>query len=87
VLKDNFAVISAAAVIVAVALAITFLVSYLLVFDWHLLWFVQYSDVLTFGLLALGLVVGVLGIFINLLNIRMTWTSVSEKTRKWLWGL
>ena len=80
--KDNFAIISGAAVVIGVALAITFLTAYLLVFDWHLLWFVQYTDILTFGLLALGLVAGALGIFINFLNIWMTWTSVSVQGRR-----
>jgi signal transduction histidine kinase len=80
--KDNFVIISGAAVVTGVALAITFLTAYLLVFDWHLLWFVQYTDILTFGLLALGVVAGVLGIFINFLNIWMTWTSVSVQSRR-----
>ncbi len=80
--KDNFVIISGAAVVTGVALAITFLTAYLLVFDWHLLWFVQYADILTFGLLALGVVAGVLGIFINFLNIWMTWTSVSAQSRR-----
>jgi hypothetical protein len=82
VVRENLAVISAAAVVIGVALAIIFLTAYLLVFDWHLLWFVQYTDILTFGLLALGLGAGALGIFINLLNIWMTWTSVSVQSRR-----
>ena len=81
--KDNFAIISGAAVVIGVALAITFLTAYLLVFDWHLLWFVQYTDILKRSQLsALGLVAGALGIFINFLNIWMTWTSVSVQGRK-----
>ena len=39
-------------------LAATFLTSYLTVFDWHLLWFVQYTDIVTCGLLALGIISG-----------------------------
>jgi hypothetical protein len=27
-------------------------------FDWHLLWFVQYTDIITFGLLAVGIITG-----------------------------
>jgi hypothetical protein len=53
--KDNFVVVSAAALLIGVALSTTFLASYLSVFDWHLLWFVQYPDIITFGLLALGI--------------------------------
>jgi uncharacterized membrane protein YedE/YeeE len=57
-IKDNFVLVSAAAVLVGVALSMTFLAAYLSVFDWHLLWFVQYTDVITFGLLAVGIVSG-----------------------------
>jgi hypothetical protein len=53
--KDNFVLISSVAVILGVGLATTFLAAYLSTFDWHLLWFVQYTDVLTFGLIALGI--------------------------------
>lgn len=57
-MKDNFVVISGTALIGGVVLATTFLASYLSVFDWHLLWFVQYTDIITFGLLALGIISG-----------------------------
>lgn len=57
-LKDNFVLVSAAAVLVGIALSATFLASYLSVFDWHLIWFVQYPDIITFGLLAVGIVSG-----------------------------
>jgi hypothetical protein len=40
-IKDNFVLVSAAALPIGVALATTFLASYLSVFDWHLMWFVQ----------------------------------------------
>jgi hypothetical protein len=57
-IKDNFVLVSAAALLVGVALATTFLAAYLSEFDWHLLWFVQYTDIITFGLLALGIASG-----------------------------
>jgi hypothetical protein len=57
-IRENFVLVSAAAVLVGVVLSTTFLASYLSVFDWHLLWFVQYPDIITFGLLALGIVSG-----------------------------
>jgi multisubunit Na+/H+ antiporter MnhC subunit len=56
--KDNFALVSAAAVLLGVTFSTMFLAAYLSVFDWHLLWFVQYSDILTFGLLAVGVITG-----------------------------
>jgi hypothetical protein len=45
-LRDNFSVVSGLAV-GGVALSITFLFSYLSVFDWHLIVFIQYVDVIT----------------------------------------
>jgi hypothetical protein len=55
-LKDYFALISAVAIVVGVTLATVFLYAYLSVFDWHLLWTVQYQDILTFALVAIGVV-------------------------------
>lgn len=57
-IKDNFVLVSAAALLIGVALATTFIAAYLSVFDWHLIWFVQYMDIITFGLLAVGIVSG-----------------------------
>jgi hypothetical protein len=57
-IRENFVLISAGAVLVGVVLSTTFLAAYLSIFDWHLLWFVQYTDIITFGLLALGIVSG-----------------------------
>jgi hypothetical protein len=56
--KDNFVLVSATAVLVGVVLSTMFLAAYLSVFDWHLLWFVQYTDIITFGLLAVGVIGG-----------------------------
>lgn len=57
-LKDNFALVSTASLLISVSLATIFLSAYLSVFDWHLMWFVQYTDIITFGLLALGILSG-----------------------------
>jgi hypothetical protein len=56
--KDNFVLVSATALLIGVALSTMFLAAYLSVFDWHLLWFVQYTDIITFGLLAVGVIGG-----------------------------
>jgi hypothetical protein len=57
-LRENFAVISGLAIVGGVGLSTIFLSSYLSFFDWHLLWFVQYTDILTFGLIAVGIIGG-----------------------------
>jgi hypothetical protein len=57
-LRENFALVSALTFAAGIALSILFLFSYLSVFDWHLLWLVQYPDVLSFGLVAFGVLGG-----------------------------
>jgi hypothetical protein len=57
-LRDNFAVLSGLAVVGGIGLSTIFLSAYLSFFDWHLLWFVQYTDILTFGLIAVGIIGG-----------------------------
>ena len=56
--RENFVLVSAAAALVGITLSTTFLAAYLSVFDWHLLWFVQYPDIITFGLLAVSIIGG-----------------------------
>jgi hypothetical protein len=55
-LKDNFVVVSGLAAVAGLAFSTTFLSAYLFVFDWHLIWFVQSADVITFGLIAAALI-------------------------------
>jgi hypothetical protein len=57
-IKEYFVLVSAAALLLGVTLSTTFLAAYLSVFEWHLLWFVQYTDIITFGLLAVGVITG-----------------------------
>jgi hypothetical protein len=55
-LKDNFVVVSGLAAIAGLGFSTVFLSAYLFVFDWHLIWFVQSADVITFGLIAAGVI-------------------------------
>lgn len=85
--KENFVVVSGMALILGVVLATTFLTAYLTVFDWHLLWFVQYTDIITVGLLAVGIISGslvMLQMFTTLL-ISMFHMNKGSRTR-WMWG-
>jgi hypothetical protein len=63
--RENFVLISAAAVLIGVALSATFLASYLSVFDWHLIFFVQYTDIVTVGLIAVGIISGSLTFLVS----------------------
>jgi hypothetical protein len=75
-IKDNFVLASAAALLLGVTLSTTFLAAYLSVFDWHLLWFVQYTDIITFGLLAVGVITG-----------SLTFIQASAQTMLGLFGM
>lgn len=87
-LRDNFAVVSGLAVVSGIALAVIFLFSYLTVFDWHLIWFVQYSGVITFGLVAIGLIGGSFMFLNSLIQSWLNASSLDPKSRRrWLIGL
>jgi len=87
-LRENFIAISGLAVVGGIGLSTIFLSAYLSVFDWHLLWFVQYADILTFGLIAIGIIGGS---FLFLQTAAQTLIGVfsfySEIKRWWFIGL
>jgi hypothetical protein len=57
-LKENVVVVSGLAAVAGLGFSTVFLSAYLYVFDWHLIWFVQSADVITFGLIAAGVIGG-----------------------------
>jgi hypothetical protein len=57
-LRENFAPISAFAGLTAVLGSTVFLYNYLSIFDWRLIWVIEYSDVLKFGLIIFGVLTG-----------------------------
>jgi hypothetical protein len=79
-IRENFVLVSAAALLIGVALATTFLAAYLSIFDWHLIWFVQYTDIITFGLIALGIVSGSVTFLQNIAQIVLG--GVTPKQRR-----
>lgn len=87
-IKDNFVLVSGAAVIIGTGLATIFLAAYLSVFDWHLLWFVQYTDILTFGLIAIGVISGSILFLQASVQAIISLFKLSAPSRKrWLVGL
>jgi hypothetical protein len=71
-LRENFAVLSGFAVVSGITLAIVFLFSYLSVFSWHLIQLIQYVDVITFGVIAVGVTSGSI---ITVTNLAENWFS------------
>ena len=80
--RENFVVISGIAVIVGIGLSTMFLSAYLSVFDWHLLWFIQYTDILTFGLIGIG-IIGTSFIFLDSLVRSVLNLGVFNGKRAW----
>jgi hypothetical protein len=60
-LSEHFALISALVFVVATLAAAVFMYAYVSVFDWRLIWLVEYSDVLKVGLVGVGVVSGFAG--------------------------
>jgi hypothetical protein len=78
-LRENFSVISGGAVVSGITLAIVFLFSYLSAFSWRLIELIQYVDVITFGVIAAGIVSGSI---ISITNIVESWLRLRTlKTR------
>ena len=83
ILKDNFAVVSGLAVVGGVGLGTIFLYTYLSVFGWHLIWFVQYADILTFGLVAVGVIGGSLIFLQAVTQTFLDISGFSAKAKRW----
>ena len=66
-LSPHFAVVSALTIIIAVFCSTVFLYGYLSVFDWHLIWIIEYSDVLKFGLVVVAIISGFI-VYINMIT-------------------
>src|SRR5262245_1477384 len=67
----HFAAFSLLGLVVVVLCCTLFLYGYLSVFDWQLIWIIEYPDILKFGLVALavifGIILGLYGILMNLI--------------------
>jgi hypothetical protein len=73
----NFAGFSALGLIAAVVCSTIFLYAYLTIFDWQLIWIIDYPDVFKVGLVALGvlsgfiiIVQGVLHFFVGIIKLK-----------------
>ena len=54
----HFAVVSAVLIAVGMVAAMLFVYAYLSVFDWRLIWFIEYPDLIKFGLIAIAFLSG-----------------------------
>jgi hypothetical protein len=83
VIADNFAAISASALIGAVLCSTIFVTGYLTPFDPRLIWFIEYSDIIKFGLVVVSVVASV-SFTIPSLVLLFAGTDGSPMRRQWL---
>jgi len=81
-LQRNFALVSAGLFGVSVTTIVVLVFSYLSVFDWTLIWILEYSDVAKFLLLAIALLFGVLGIVTPLAQNVYLWLANNSKSHR-----
>ena len=90
-LKDNFVIVSAFAALFGVVCGTVFLYGYLAIFDWRLFWVIQYQDILTFALIAIGIIGGVGGILQGLifavLHSGVLISKLNWKSASWIAGV
>lgn len=86
-IKENFVLVSGSVAVIGVALATLFLFSYLSVFDWHLMWFVEYTDILTFGLVAVAIVGSSLLLVLSGANVMLDTFGFEYRRRVRWWVL
>lgn len=70
---EHFLVLSAVLLVAAVAAGTFFLAGYLSVFDWRLIWVIEYADILKVGLVGLAAVAGLIGALAPLLHHLYLW--------------
>ncbi|MDO8980305.1 MAG: hypothetical protein Q7V17_13835 [Afipia sp.] len=82
-LTRNFVVISAIIVAIASTLTMLFLVAYLSLFDWSLIWLIEYSDLTKFFLLAAALLSVLALLSIQFLPQLDLWMNQNLPYRRW----
>ncbi len=82
-LTKNFVVLSAVIVASAAAYSMLFLTSYLGVFDWNLVWLIEYSDLAKFGLMAVALISPILVILTNQFDALYKTLVLKDKSYRW----
>jgi hypothetical protein len=70
--SKHFILVSALTIVGGVLCATIFLYGYLLIFDWRLIWIIEYTDVLKVGLVAVAIVSS------SLLARLESWWSISK---------
>lgn len=83
-LTRHFLVLSSVVIGVASAISMLFLAAYLAVFDWSLIWLIEYSDLAKLFLIGTALLSSVISTMLNYLYNLLMWLQHQVKNHKWI---
>jgi hypothetical protein len=78
-LSENFALVSAAITAVTACIVMTFLFAYLSVFDWALIWIIEYTDIIKFSLIGVAIVSSLWFFLFYISSKAYNWMILGEK--------
>src|SRR5260370_13953788 len=90
VIAENVASFSAVGLIASVVFSTLFLYAYLSVFDWRLIWIVDYSDIFKVALVTLAVLSSAIILLLGTLQTFLSVANLKEKARKqqiWFLGI
>ncbi|SFJ24615.1 hypothetical protein [Bradyrhizobium sp. Gha] len=83
-LTKHFLVLSTLTIGVASAICMLFLAAYLAVFDWNLIWLIEYADLAKLFLIGTALLASVITTALNYLYDLLAWLRHQMKNYKWI---
>jgi prepilin signal peptidase PulO-like enzyme (type II secretory pathway) len=83
-LTKHFLVLSSVVIGVASAISMLFLAAYLAVFDWSLIWLIEYTDLAKLFLIGTALLSSVISMMLNYLYNLLMWLQHQVKNYKWI---
>jgi hypothetical protein len=81
-LTKNFGLVSAAIAVFSACMVMVFLFAYLAVFDWNLIWIVEYSDIIKFSLIGVALMSGFAFFVFTIFDHVHKWLILDIKQRR-----
>jgi voltage-gated potassium channel Kch len=82
-ITKNFLALSSFVVVLASAISLLFLIAYLGVFDWNLIWLIEYGDLTKFFLIGAALILSVMATISYWFQDIHTWLIAKAPNQKW----
>jgi hypothetical protein len=83
-LTKHFLILSSVVIGVASAISMLFLAAYMAVFDWSLIWLIEYTDLAKLFLIGTALLSSVITTMLNYLYNLLMWLQHQVKNYKWI---